>query len=523
MESVVELAALSQETPRVVSVASVETLQATIDGSEVLPDIEISRLLTEVDHLASSLKEFGYVPNEIRDDVLVNKQTALSEIAMPYAVTRTAHRVEQVYIPEAQKMERVFRWLGRTATSVAESGYDFHFSKQAAKRVDIEVAEAIHTQETLQPGRVQFFISPRMSDTDAPAYIAAAEHLHEEDSIRASYLLTDSHGNESYRVMESLLVRDIPLDAWVAMLEDDQNIFSKSIQLEDKGSALSVMEAFSELELPLEQVQEGPVTIVSSVLPYIHDQDIRDSVKSQLERFRQDQCLYEEKAKFFSQEWYESSLELAASLEQGMSTDAVTSFIDNVSQEWEDYIKQRVESHRRGTRYIMTRELAALVEKAKRNIIATKAGIVTDNVKVIDQVDTQTVQRIKQAAHEDVNSVMTSMSNLNEIDRSIASQDVKVGGGCAGGACGLKAADPNSIEDLAAARELGIKPSELSKLVSYDKAWCPGCKSIGKVYYNAETSDAFCGCGFKKVDSKIIEPKKKPKAQQKPSIFTLAA
>ncbi len=455
-----------------------EQVGMTESGPEILFEQDINRLLTEVDHLLSASESSGTVSEAVKADVTTNLETALAEVSMPFAVTRTAHKVETVWDAEAQRSHRTFRWLGRCAVGVAKSGYDFHSSDAAIQRVDVEVAEAAHAQETLKAGKVQFFLSPRMSEHDAPAYIAKAEHLHDQDSIRASYIVTDSAGNETYRVMESLLITDVPLEAWVTMLADENNIFGSSITVDDQVSALSVMETFKELELSSDLAAEGPVTLVEAVVPYIQDDAHRLNVLLQLEKFRSDQELYNQQAKQYGSEWYDFELELARSLQNGLATPAVYQFIDNVTPLWAKDVREFVSNHVTEDGLFMTRELAAIAEKAKRNIIATKAAIKTGNEHVIEQVDAALVKTIQNDSTGSSSGYANDDVLTRQLEQSIVKENVELGGGCTGGVCGLE-----SVEDKAAAaliKELGGKEGD--KVLKDVKRSCPECDTKGLVY-----------------------------------------
>ena len=120
-------------------------------------------------------------------------------------------------------------------------------------------------QEQLKPKVAQVFISPKMSEQDATAEVAQAEHLYDDDSLRVTYAVTNSKGEVVARRLESLLVRDVPLEAWVSMLKDPNNIFGRAFAMENEMSALTIMELFSQMELPETAVPEGPVTLVAAV------------------------------------------------------------------------------------------------------------------------------------------------------------------------------------------------------------------------------------------------------------------
>jgi hypothetical protein len=461
---------------------------------EVLTELEESRLLTEVDHLVESLNSYGNIPEVIKRDVTTNLKTSLAEVSMPYAVTRTAHKVETIWNPEEQRSQRIFKWLGRSAVGVAESGYDFHFSDAAKQRVDIEVAEAQHTQETLRAGRVQFFISPRMSEQDAPESVAKKEHLHDEDSIRASFLIKDYQGNETHRVMESLLVRDVPLEAWVALLRDPNNIFGKTVEIEDEKSALSVMGTFEELELNEEKAPEGPVSLIEAVVPYIKDDMLQLSVMLQLHNFRKEQYLYQKQSEFFANEWYTFELELAHSLRAKVATPTITQFVTNIKESLPEGIRDSFNAHQIPGGFKATRQFIALAEKVKRNILATKAGISVKNENIIEQVDSSLIE-IMQSNNENKLPNHLQAKIDQQLDRSIIEQNVETGGGCTG-ACGIESVKEGEAESYIS-RLGGEKGDKVAKdMVRSCKC---GAKSIVYVY-NSKKVIKYCeSCEEKEV------------------------
>ena len=257
----------------------VESLAAIDLSAELLVQ---RRLLTELDHLLAHRRSNGTYDPDALYDVGVNLAAASQEIAMPFAVTNTFQPAEEV-CDESGQWQQKFMWLGMCAVKIAESGRNYHFSEPALKRVDVEVAEAHHSQNNLRAGFAQVFISPKMSRYDAPKAVAKQEHLATEDSLRVATLVTHLDGTVKGRRLQSLLVRDIPLSAWVAMLKDPNNLFGKAFELKHEQSALSVMELFEQLELPNDNIPEGPVTLVAAVLPYISGHTARESVVRQLE------------------------------------------------------------------------------------------------------------------------------------------------------------------------------------------------------------------------------------------------
>ena len=144
---------------------------------EQLPDtLEQTRLLTEVDNLLACRQADGsYAPDD-DEAALTNLRTYVAEMALPGAVTSTVQRAE--YLTDEGREYRLFTWLGRSAIQVAESGYLYHESAAAHERIEIEIDEAWYSERHCKPGTVQSFISPRMTDADAPREVAEAEHLY---------------------------------------------------------------------------------------------------------------------------------------------------------------------------------------------------------------------------------------------------------------------------------------------------------------------------------------------------------
>ncbi len=410
-----------------------------------------TRLLTEVNHLlAHRLADGSYDP-DVEQDIRQNLSTAVQEGAMPYAVTETFHEAGEA-LDEAGRLQRTFFWLGRSALMVATSGYQFHSSEAAFDRVGVEVAEAGHSSRRTRGGVALAFLSPKMSRWDASADVAKQEHLYADDSIRVSFAVTDDEGSVVGRRLQSLLVRDVPLDAWVDMLKDDSNIFGKSFDIRDERSALSVMELFEQLELPEDKLPEGPVTLVAAVAPYIQDEVARSSVIAQLERYRGDQDVFRNEAEEKAEAWLQFEKELAESLYQGQATLEIQRMIASLQFEWGDEDLALIRNHDlEDGGYIMTRQLAARLEKAKRYLLNGAAAIATGNEKVLAQIDDQTrvhledriqligILRASGAAEEEIRRQQA------QLDRDIASQNFTVGGGCLGeNDADFQNRDPNS-------------------------------------------------------------------------------
>lgn len=388
------------------------------------------RCLTEIDHLYRFMSADGNCPDGVVEAVHVNLMTAVKEAAMPYAVSTT----HQDY------REGTFWWLDQNPRQVAESGYKFHKHPAALARVDVEVDEAIDVEENLRPGYIKLLVSPKMSSTDAPYVVAKNEHLADDDMIRIHMLNVDEQGQVLGKFMQSVLVRDIPLEAWVKMFEDPDNIFGKAFAIEDKESALSIMKLHRELELPEAALPEGTVSIIEAVLPYL-DVEERRSVESQLLLFRGNQEEIHQKAEHIATRWLGFEMEMARSLKQQKATAEIERFVFGLQHDWGDNTLKLLEDLRLPDGgFGMNRELAVKIEKAKQKTLWVSAAVVTHNEKVIAQLDDSTVRSIYDNemliqhmmsggyGYRDIIALETANNQI------VARQEVSVGGGCAGGA-----------------------------------------------------------------------------------------
>lgn len=407
------------------------------DQPELDPALIETRLLTEVDNLMRHLNWQGNVSAEVERDTKQNMAASLCEAAMPDAVSITHHKVE--HRSEEGRRERVITWLGQTAVECAESGRRFHFSQAAHDRVDLEIAEAIDVQKTLAAGVAKVFISPKMSRADAPEQVAKDENLHDDDSLRVSFAVTNDAGEVVARTMMSLLVRDIPLSAWVSMLKDPSNIFGKAFSIENEDSALSVMKLFAQLDLPEEKLPDGPVTLVAAVLPYIKDSEAYVSAHKQLLGFRAHQELYAEQARQKAEEWFHLDLELARSLKLGEATYPIRQKIITIQEEWDEESLRVINQHCVGnTQYRITRELAMVLERSIRIDVERRTAVRAKNERALQEVSPEARRNIEKAdiRLRVLRSVGVSPAEIYAaqacLTRMVAHQDIRTGGGCAG-------------------------------------------------------------------------------------------
>jgi hypothetical protein len=444
------------------------------------PVSDEGRLLTEADHLNAHRLPSGEHDSWVLDEQLKNLVSATKEAAMPYAVTRTEHPYEETGERDEQgRPIKAFMWLGKTAVENAMSGYRYHRHQAARRRVAIEVDEA-HSWTQLQPGRTKIFISPRMTRTDASLEEAKAEHLAHDDAVRITETLTDEHGNIRAKAMESLLFRDIPLEAWADFLEDPNNLFGKSIPVRRDGSATSVMEVHSELEVDSDKLENGAIGVVEAVLPYIADPAARANAEAQLERFYESQGDMHAKAVNIAKRWQEFEVGLADSLHTEQATPEIADFIDYMLPRWNAASLEMIAAHERSDgSYMMSRELAALLEKAKQNLLWTRAGVVTGNDRVLAQLDTATAEVLYRdemfiqvatdsGRHEDIRQLEV------QSDLEIARNNVGVGGGCTGENEGDFEDDDSPWGGTAADTDNPFNESKIGK-VSKGKCIIEGC------------------------------------------------
>lgn len=400
--------------------------------SEREPIAVEERVLTEVDHLLVHRRGDGSYDGAVLADLLVNLETAANEAAMPFAVTEVAHDVV-----ETEHGRRIY-WLGKTAVENAMSGYRFHKHQAARDRVDIEVAKAADDEERLRPGVMKIIISPRMSESDAPYEVAKQEHLGADDSIQASWLLVDQKGKVQKRLLQSLLVRDVPLQAWVDMLQDPNNVFGKPVAVANSESARAVMDTHKELELPLGALPGGVVDLVQAVVPYIRDEATQRSVRYQVMRYQTGQAEMKAEAQSIATRWQQFEIALAESLYDGVATADIERFIVTLQDNWSEADLNTILSHQTTNgHYMMSRQLAIVLERAKRNMLWTFAGVATGNETVIAQVDPALAERIVAAEHRMLHfneqlihsEMMVEEADLN---RGVATANVKVGTGCVG-------------------------------------------------------------------------------------------
>lgn len=429
-------------------------------------DLDRLRLLTEVSHLQKARIGVNTFDPIVSNEVEGNHYTQSQEL-MPHAVTTTHHKVETV--SNGEKIKRISYFLGKTALGTAESGREFH-GKIAQDRVDVEVAEAI-ASEDMQPGEVHVLISPKMTRAEATYEQARQEHLADDDAIRISYL--DETGQA--RVMKSMLVRDIPLQAWVDMLADPDNIFGKSVVVENTEKSLSVMRVFNQLTVPVGQIS-SPLEITQCAATYIKDDMLRKKVEKELEKYR-DQEVMDRDARQYGSEWLQHSQELAESLETGEPTSYVKAYVYGKNQHvWcKEDLKVIDESHDSKGNLIMTRALAAVIENLQRKLMEMRIASLHAPEFMLRQVGAENLQKIQEFERVSLHPAMFDQRRLIDMQTQatfLSSLDFESANrGCSGGAKSAVATDVLQSLGLKSSSELETSNPETSnsEKITFDK------------------------------------------------------
>ncbi len=437
------------------------------------------RVLSEVDNINNSRLADGTILQSSLTSIKQNLFTASQEAAMPYAVSTTRHE----YLENKETGQRTFSWLGKTAVQAAMSGYSFHSHPEAIKRVDVEVDEARNYTENLDTGVAKVFISPRMTRADASIDDARKEHLGDDDAIRVSWLESDSEDNISGRVMQSILVRDIPFAAWTSMLRDEDNIFGKSIELEDDDSALSVMKVHRQLEMPLDKLPNGPIDILEAVVEYVEDDNLRNKLQKETKKYYKNQDKMTKVAEEKASEWLDFEIELANSLYQNKASHEIVRFINVLQHNWSDEDLSIINNnYDENGGYTMTRELAVVVESARQNLLWSSAAIEIDNKEVKNQVNEEVLNKIAQN-NQIIAIAKSSGMDYSQLEaqtyRLIAGQKIDVGGGCPGK---NQSKFKENVENNSINQE-DNRSTESSDKIEFNKYGKCRVKSCGKVTY----------------------------------------
>jgi hypothetical protein len=457
------------------------------------------RVLADVDHFNRLRGNDGKHKPWVLDEMRKNYVTGIKENAMPGAVSTTYQKYR----------DGNFWWLDQTEEQTARSGYKRHELPAARERVGVEVQEAISFTSKLRPGYIRLLVSPKMSRADASYKEAKKEDLADEDMVRIHMPDTDKADNIQGKFMQSVLASDIPLSAWVSLFRDPDNIFGKAVEIKDEASALSIMRACLEIEVPIERLPEGAVSIIEAVLPHV-DEANRAKVAAQLAEFRTNQENLHQTAVHSGERWFQFDVSLADSLHQGYATSEIQSFIDGLAHQWDDDIAAQIQRQTTSDgRLTIERSLAAKLAVSRQNTLIVPAAVVTGNKKVLAQLSPAAAQRIYtnemfiQTMAQDGYSNAATWAVEQRTNQVVAQQNVIAGGGCMGSGTGsfkgsgkggsskegVEGADSDSDEDCPE-----IKNGQIVR--------CPHCEKIVKAKVSEDRKKIYCS----NPDCKLVAP-----------------
>ncbi|MGH7158033.1 MAG: hypothetical protein ACREGD_03080 [Candidatus Saccharimonadales bacterium] len=390
--------------------------------------LETARLLTEVDHL-NRLRNAGKFHNDYALAQLLEQLTpAVQEAVQTYAVTTTRR----------EKVGDDYIWMDQTMIQTAESGRHWYSSSQGQARGDIETDEAIDTRDNLSPGWVKVFKSPKMTAQDAPREVANQEQLVDYDSIRVASLETHN-GAVTGMKLDSLLIADVPLSAWIAMANDPNGLFEGRVQVPEADSALPVMQAHRAMYVPAGKLPFGALSVVEMVTPYITDPAARQKVEWHLAMFRAtNQATERASAENIARRWLHFEMELADSLEMESATPAIHEFITSVEGRFNAETQTMIIELSASGELVMTRELAARLEAARRATLWTSAAVLSGNEEVLAQMSPEVATQIRQN-EQLIQIAQASGYQIEEIrqlealnNTLIAGQNIPIGKNCSG-------------------------------------------------------------------------------------------
>jgi hypothetical protein len=389
--------------------------------------LEERNRLTEVYAFTRFMRPDGTVPQDILSDQEGQYISHVKEAAIPRAVHTSYQRYEN----------GKYWWRRQTDEEMANNGYAY-YEPAIHPRIDQDKAEATHLRHSLRAGRYLGFLSLKATEMDMPEEVAERANLHRDDLLRIHWLDTDEQGAIRGKFMQSALVRDVPIEAWVAMLRDPANIFGKAIHVEDERSALAVIKTFRELDLPQDRLPDGVVSLAEAVLPYVPAES-QASVSAQIELLKCDQTELHQKAANVAVRWMAFDAELARSVLQGQATPEVQTFVDGLSDAWNDEDLALFAAHQLPGRGLsMSFKLAARIEEAKQNLILVPAAVVGGNQEVIDELGSEAAATIymKEMRIQELQLRGASLREISAVeqskDRQVAAANVSVGGGCPG-------------------------------------------------------------------------------------------
>jgi hypothetical protein len=172
----------------------------------------------------------------------------------------------------------------------------------------------------------------------------------------------------------------------------------------------------------------------------------KDKVLIQIGKFQKGQQDYRQKAKAAAEKWLNFDLELARSLRTGQATLPVERFIAVLQDQWHEDDLTIINQHEFAGMYLMSEQLAAILERKQRQLVTSQTAIATGNQAVIRQADGVTMRLLQRQIME-LETQRGSLTDAEyawreaELMRNLARQNFKVGGGCAGEVGGEKGTD----------------------------------------------------------------------------------
>jgi hypothetical protein len=347
-----------------------------------------------------------------------------------------------------------------------------------------------------------------MSAKDAPYEVAKQEHLADDDMIRIHMVDIGADGQPKGKYMQSLLVRAIPLTAWVRMLRDPQNIFKKAVWIDDEESALSVMKVHKQLEVPEAVLPEGVISLVEAVLPYL-DTQARAAVEQQLHLFRTNQGGLHDKAMNIANRWLSFETALADSLYTGYATEEVEGFIRDLAFQWNGEMAAEImENTDSYGRINMNRSLAAKLEISRQNTLWVSAAVITKNERVLKQLAPDIAQQIyvNEMFLQTMIAGGASARDMQQVEsqnsKAIATQNVEAGGGCPGSGKGLFGSSNNPSNGTEGGADM-----KCPEVKNGQRVKCPGCKEMVKAIVPNKES-IYCSNGACKLAAPHVKAHK---------------
>ena len=452
--------------------------------------VAVEPLLAESDLLMQVRTPEGEFPAEALDDIFENIITDAYETVVPNGVAKIVHIAKDGDFP----------WMGMGSVENAQNGHIFCSHDFAHQRVDVEVDEAADTLDNLRPGWAKITISPRAAGTiDATDKEAEDEQLHDRDLVRIQYLTTNQAGEVETKVTESIQVFDVPLSAWVSLVETPGALVEESVPVEPPNSALALLKTHRQLYVPLEQLPQGPVSVLEAVKPHITDPEALVSVERQLEKFEADQEDLRQKVEQASLERVKFLSELTNSRKEEKATEYIASYIDVHKEQFKGQQKVLVDFMRKadGT-YKMNDQFAKICSGVNKTIVAARAGVAAENEEVFNKLnDPDLVERIHRENVFFANNNISWEQQLHMrqgSNQGIAASNLRPRGGCAADMGDIFGSEDSTKQLEKDAKDAFGPADDEEEPYGFDeKMYCVVCQAPPK----ADEAKKMCGpCGI---------------------------